>query len=111
VIVLSDHGFMSRGKEWGEHRLDGMLVAAGAGIAAGPERLSLSIYDVVPAALVLLGLPVADDLAADPPTALLAPDTPVQRIASYETSTTGGSAVTSIDETTEEQLRALGYVE
>jgi len=111
VIVLSDHGFMSQGESWGEHRLDGMLVAAGRGIAAGSERLSLSIYDVVPAALVLLGLPVADDLAAGPPAALLAPGTPVTRIASYETSTAGHSADVSIDETTEEQLRALGYVE
>jgi predicted AlkP superfamily phosphohydrolase/phosphomutase len=112
VIVLSDHGFTSHGDSWGEHRLDGMLVAAGPGIAAGPERISLSVYDVVPASLALLGLPVADDLAAGPPTALLAPGTPVARIASYETiTTTAPSTATSIDQTTEEQLRGLGYVE
>jgi hypothetical protein len=111
VIVLSDHGFTSHGDTWGEHRLEGMLVAAGPGIAAGPDRLSLSIYDVVPLSLALLGLPVADDLAAGPPAALLASGAPVARVASYETGSAVTAAPTAIDETTEEQLRGLGYVE
>ena len=111
VVVLSDHGFTSRGDVWGEHRLEGMLVAAGPGIAAGPDRISLSIYDVLPASLALLGLPVADDLAAGPPAALLASRAPVARVASYETGAAAAAPPTAIDETTEEQLRGLGYVE
>jgi hypothetical protein len=111
VIVLSDHGFTSEGDRWGGHRLDGMLVAAGPGIAAGADRLALSIYHVVPLALTLLGLPVASDFAADVPTALIVPRTPVTRIASYETDTAGPTVATTIEQTTEEQLRGLGYVE
>jgi hypothetical protein len=111
VIVLSDHGFTSQPGEWGGHRLEGMLVAAGPGIAPGADRLALSVYDVVPLALTLLGLPVAEDLANDAPAALLAPGAHVRTIASYETSAAGPSAPTQIDETTDEQLRGLGYVE
>ncbi len=111
VIVLSDHGFASAPGEWGGHRLDGMLIAAGPGIAPGAERLALSIYDVVPLALTLLGLPVAEDLAGDVPTALLTRGVQVRRIDSYETSAAEPATPTAIDETTEDQLRGLGYVE
>jgi type I phosphodiesterase/nucleotide pyrophosphatase len=111
VIVLSDHGFRSERGEWGEHRLEGMLVAAGPGIAPGRDRLELSVYDVVPLALTLLGLPVAEDLAGDPPSALLAPGASVRRVASYETNAPGAAAPTAIDPTSEAQLRGLGYLE
>jgi hypothetical protein len=110
--VLSDHGFASKEGDWGGHRLDGMLVAAGPGIARGGERLSLSIYHVAPLALALLGLPVADDLAGDAPDALLAPGASVRSVASYETEAAERDAPSAtIETTTEEQLRALGYVE
>lgn len=111
MIVLSDHGFTAKGDAWGDHRLDGMLIAAGPGVAAGAGRLSLSIYDVVPLALALLGLPVAADPRADVPESLLASGAPVRRIASYETGGESLGEPTVIDETTEEQLRGLGYVE
>jgi Type I phosphodiesterase / nucleotide pyrophosphatase len=114
VIVLSDHGFTSEGDMWGAHRIEGVLVAAGAGITPGAERVALSVYDVTPLALALLGLPIARDFAGEVPTALITPGAEAREIASYERGSgapEGRPATTSIDESTEEQLRGLGYIE
>ncbi len=112
VIVLSDHGFTSVGDRHGDHRLEGMLIAAGPGIAAGDERLTLSVYDVTPLALALLGLPIAEDFAGEPPGEILAGGaSPPRRIASYESGDAAPVPDVTIDSSTEEQLRGLGYIE
>ncbi len=42
----------------GTHRLHGILIAAGAGTAAGGRRAEADLCDITPTALTLLGLPV-----------------------------------------------------
>ena len=77
VILLSDHGFHSdhlrpvikdldpndrAALESSWHRLFGVLVASGPGFRRGERIAAPRLLDVVPTALVTLGLPVADDL-------------------------------------------------
>jgi len=113
-LVVSDHGSAAGSPPYGSHRREGILIAAGPGIAPATGRLQLEIDDVTPLALVLLGLPLADDLQGEVPAALLARPGSGARIESYETeqavTTSPGSGVT-IDESTRDQLRGLGYVE
>lgn len=112
LLVVSDHGTVAGAPPYGTHRPEGVLIAAGPGIAAGRERLVMSILDVTPVALALLGMPAAEDLPGEVPPGLLAPAADPGTISSYEA---GGArqpaAAETIDETTREQLRGLGYVE
>jgi tetratricopeptide (TPR) repeat protein len=81
VIVMSDHGFQSgpnrprifvdpeTGRKHGAgmnpvawHRSHGIFVAAGPGIRQGIEVQGLSLLDVCPTVLTLLGLPVGEDM-------------------------------------------------
>jgi tetratricopeptide (TPR) repeat protein len=77
VILLSDHGFHSdhlrpvikdldpsdrAALESSWHRLFGVLVASGPGFRRGERIAAPGLLDVVPTALVALGLPIADDL-------------------------------------------------
>ena len=49
-------------EDFGTHDPDGILLAAGAGIAAGHIGWAADLYDIVPTVLRLLGLPSASDL-------------------------------------------------
>ncbi len=109
VLVASDHGFQSTPPEWGGHRDAGILLAAGPGVSPSGARGERSIFDVTPLALAALGLPVADDMAGDVPPELAA--AVPRRIASYERDGASDVPRVTIDETTNEQLRSLGYVE
>ncbi|MCZ7618470.1 MAG: alkaline phosphatase family protein [Myxococcota bacterium] len=110
VFLVSDHGAAPDVETgFGGHRLEGVLVAAGPGVEQRAERLDLSIYDVTPTILAGLGLPVARDMASRPRTELIASHVTVRWLDSF-----GHEAEASarhIDRSTEEQLRALGYVE
>ncbi len=75
VVIVSDHGFGSatgifsvkeRNRELlsGNHRPNGIFLAAGPDIRAGTVE-GLTIIDVFPALAYLSGLPVADDLPGD----------------------------------------------
>lgn len=114
LLVVSDHGSAAGPPPYGTHRREGILIAAGPGIAPTPEREQLEIDDVTPLALALLGLPLADDLHGEVPAAVFAQPGSGARIESYETeeavTTAAGSGVT-IDESTRDQLRGLGYLE
>jgi predicted AlkP superfamily phosphohydrolase/phosphomutase len=123
TIIVSDHGFgPATGKTAegmplsGDHRKEGILVAAGDSIRKGARVDGASIVDVTPTILYLLGLPVGDDMDGRVIEALFdtPPPRPIERIASYER---GGkkkpeAPITSpIDEEIRDQLKALGYLQ
>ena len=113
VFVISDHGTAADTRSgFGGHRAEGIFVAAGSGITHDEERKTLSIYDVTPTLMAGLGLPVAGDLAGTARIDLYADEVEVARIATYrDASATTESRREEIEGSTEEQLRALGYIE
>ena len=81
VLIVSAHGF-----HWGEdrprmppagmsafsaHRDPGVLVLFGSRVAASPRRLSVSLYDIAPTILALLGLPPSQEMPGKPALAML----------------------------------------
>jgi hypothetical protein len=81
-------------------------------VRSSEERLSLSVLDVTPTLLALLGLPVALDMDGEIAERALILTEPPPSIHSYEPHGEAAAASeTAIDETTEEQLRSLGYLE
>lgn len=96
VLVVSDHGFgeapvphPSKQEPYGgNHRDDGIIIAAGPGIAAGSRVQGASVLDVTPTILHVLGLPVADDMRGRALISLFASGPlgkkPMQKIPTYE---------------------------
>jgi hypothetical protein len=113
VVLLSDHGFQADPSAgYGGHRVEGIFVASGPGVRPSGERLTLSVLDVTPTLLALLGLPVAADMDGQVAEPVLAAHRSPRRVPTYERRTDADEqARTQIDDTTEEQLRSLGYVE
>jgi predicted AlkP superfamily phosphohydrolase/phosphomutase len=113
VVLLSDHGFQADPSTgYGGHRIEGIFVASGPGIRPAEERLTLSVLDVTPTLLALLGLPVAADMDGKVAQRALTVGRPPRSIPSYERQRDSAEPPeTTIDETTEEQLRSLGYVD
>ncbi len=75
VILVSDHGFHSEGQRPGTngyqdpvswHRPYGVVATAGPGIKPGEKMLGVSLLDVTPTVLALLGLPVGADMDGRP---------------------------------------------
>jgi predicted AlkP superfamily phosphohydrolase/phosphomutase/Flp pilus assembly protein TadD len=79
LIVCSDHGFLSglerpdtssqkgqgHAAEW--HRMTGVLMLYGRGVKRGFEiPFEVSLYDVAPTALALLGVPLSKELEGEP---------------------------------------------
>ncbi len=129
VILLSDHGFhpdhlrpafipQFHAGPASEHRNNGVFVIAGPGIRHGSELPGVSLLDITPTVLTLLGLPVGADM--DGRTLSGAFETPpaVERIPTWEKvdgndgrhpphmQLDAMAATESID-----QLVALGYVD
>jgi len=67
-----------------EHRLDGIFVASGPGVAQAFERERFHVFDVAPIALHLLHQPLYVEMTGDPRAHLLAHPRPVIRIAEAE---------------------------
>lgn len=113
LFVVSDHGSAAdREAGFGGHRAEGLFIAAGPGIVKGTERTTLSIYDLTPTLLAGLGWPVADDLAGTARVDLLAGEVAAAHVPSYHgPSQEDGAGPDEIEGSTEEQLRALGYVD
>jgi len=135
VVLVSDHGagawafdgmagalkaaFQTVHPEYsGNHRMNGIIVINGPGIAAGVDLGVVRHVDVVPTVLRLLGLPLAGDLtgrvlsdAFEAPE-LLAPVS--RRIRTYQTAQSTGSltpTASAVDSEVEEKLRSLGYIQ
>jgi predicted AlkP superfamily phosphohydrolase/phosphomutase len=118
VIVCSDHGFAGgpgRGIE--VHKLDGVILMAGRGIGKG-EITGANVYDIAPTALVLLGLPPAQDMHGKVLWSALDESIPRDRfgvlIPTYETGDSTGTGTpleSPVDEELKERLRSLGYID
>jgi len=73
VLIVSDHGFgnapvphkMADEPYSGDHLDDGVLLAAGPGIAAGSVVRGASVLDITPTVLHWLGRPVGDDMRGE----------------------------------------------
>lgn len=95
VIITSAHGFRwgknrprempNGGAALSDHRNPGIFIAYGQHVSAGHSTRPLSIYDVAPTILTVLGLPKATDMPGQPAAAVfkdIAPITSV-RVVSY----------------------------
>jgi len=142
VFVMSDHGFASgtgrpkeikpfiEGKPGLWHDLGGVFIASGPGIHPG-EIPTVTLYDIAPTILHLLGLPTAEDMPGKVLEAALAPDFtarhPILKVPSYEPllrspaagtpdagrapdATTDSATADPGEDAMVEQLRSLGYV-
>ncbi len=125
IIVCSDHGFRgpyrsSEGLRLGTwmHRPEGLLVAAGPGVArSGPEG-DASVFDITPTVLALLGEPVGRDMDGyvliDVLDDAFLESNPVEYIETHERpgETQDGEPMTSpVDDEIKERLRSLGYID
>jgi hypothetical protein len=134
VVIVSDHG----GGAWselfggwdpfqsgelhlgysGNHRRNGILLAQGPGIRAGIAAEDMSIYDVTPLVLHLLGLPVADNMPGAVPIAILDGAVSglgtVARVRDYGRRVvpkTVDGAIDETDATYQQRLAELGYTD
>lgn len=129
VLVVSDHGFLTGERRiaapsevlGGEaalwHRDEGIFLAAGAGVKPGATCPPVSILDVTPTVLWLLGLPVARDMAGQPLRDLFderfVASHPLETTSTFETGAPrapAGPVAGAEDEAIQERLRALGYL-
>ncbi len=127
VIVVSDHGFLFGERRiaassevlggdaalW--HRNEGIILLAGPGVRRGVWLPPVSILDVTPTILWLMGLPVAGDMAGRPFFSAFEAEFlmahPVESIPTYETAPRETGALAGAeDEAIAERLRALGYL-
>ncbi len=117
VLVISDHGFTDRSGRYpvqasvpftGEHRIEGTVIAAGPGVAAGKKIFGATLYDVVPTIVDWLDLDVkvrfegrslvpglTEDDSEDPAAAPEAVEEPDESFREQEL----------------ERLRSLGYIQ
>ena len=128
IVVLSDHGFGSatghytiRDEELatvlsGNHRHDGVLLAAGPDIRQGVFE-GITTMEVAPLLLTLLDLPLSRELPGRVPEEILhtgfSERRPVRTVPSYGIEWTFVDATPAdenVDERALEQLKALGYV-
>ncbi|MBK9387774.1 MAG: alkaline phosphatase family protein [Planctomycetes bacterium] len=128
IVVISDHGFgsatgpyriVSDEAGWisGNHRSGGLLLAAGPDIAPGRVD-GMTIFDVAPTLMALLGVPISEQLVGRVEKALLRPEFLAQHapvfVPDYQSirwarATQAGTS-TEATERGMETLIALGYV-
>jgi predicted AlkP superfamily phosphohydrolase/phosphomutase len=133
VLLVSDHGFEAghqrfhtkailSGTHEGAAAIDGIFVAAGGPLRRGVAVAGLTIYDVAPTVLHLLGLPVPEDLEGRVAAAALDPDWLARHPPRYAAPDAGPPVAlprdlraaepeSPVDEDLREELRALGYLE
>jgi predicted AlkP superfamily phosphohydrolase/phosphomutase len=123
VMIVSDHGFgAATGKTAegmplsGDHRKEGVILAAGGPIRKGVRVDGASIVDVTPTLLYLLGLPVGADMDGKVIEALFDSPLPrpIERIATYEKGEKKQASTpiaSPIDDQIRDQLKALGYLQ
>jgi predicted AlkP superfamily phosphohydrolase/phosphomutase len=124
VVIISDHGagpireYDPRKEISGEHRIDGIIIAAGNHVRHGTPTSEPSVVDVAPTVLYLLGLPAARDMPGrvlddmiDP--AWLAAHPP-ERIRTYERwrwPRKAKALPSRADDQIKQRLRSLGYIQ
>jgi len=114
VLVISDHGFELTEKGWDhkESAPDGIFVARGPAFEAGVALDPVSVFDVAPTILHVLGFPVADDMPGEVRIDALRDPRPVKRVATYETGDYGPGAGerSPLEDDIRRELQALGYI-
>jgi len=127
TLMLHDYSFLSvlradaaikdRKVPYATHHPDGIIVATGAGIAAGARPDPVQIADVTPIALYSLGLPVPTELEGKMAESLFAPEWLAEHPVQF--TETGSDAGTERDTSTldaeaqaqiKERLKSLGYL-
>ena len=115
VIVLSDHGWNYDGTgHWNDD--PGVFIAKGPSFAASGEVQGLSVVDITPIILTILGVPLARDFDGEVPPGLLRADleAAVSRVDSYPLPPfalpEGTDSLAPENEAMLEQLRGLGYL-
>ncbi len=114
IMVVSDHGFESHYDH--ERAPEGFFIMAGGPTRRTSERQNISIYDIAPTSLTLLGIPVPDDMdgrvAADMISEEFWNEFPPRRVASYEHPGRRRDTLptTAMDDEVLDRLRALGYI-
>ncbi|HWP66716.1 MAG TPA: alkaline phosphatase family protein [Candidatus Limnocylindria bacterium] len=124
VLIVSDHGagpitmYDPKKGISGDHRVEGVIIAAGPPIRHGTAAEPPSILDVTPTVLNLLGLPAGRDMPGRVIEEMLTPAWleahPPRRIATWEPENRvvdRWPIATKNDETIKEKLRSLGYIE
>lgn len=99
----------------GFHRRDGLLLAAGRGIAAGEAIVRASVTDIAPLALYLLGLPIPENMEGKLLEPLIQPDLlrnePPMVGPPMSARAVGDADLSDADRARiEERLRELGYL-
>lgn len=123
VIVVSDHGAgpataYDPNKPSGDHRIEGIVIAAGNHVRRGTAASPPSIVDVAPTVLYLLGLPVGADMRGRVIRDMIAPEHlashPPAEIPTYEgerDAPSDAALPSAMDEQIKRRLRSLGYIE
>lgn len=118
-ILRSDTIFAQRPEPRGNHRWDGIFVAAGPSIRRGASVDELSLLDLAPTLLYSLGVPIPDDVTGELPRRIFDEESLRQRPPRYADVASRIQNVAEIDAGIDEEaeatilkrLRALGYVE
>ena len=87
------------------HKLDGIIVAAGEGIDTGASIDGAHLFDVAPTIMATMGVPYSDRM--DGGVLPIVPDIGSASYPAYE----GKAAASTDDEAVEERLADLGYLE
>jgi hypothetical protein len=105
----------------GTHEVEGIFIAAGPAIKAGHKVEGVTLTDITPTILALMGRPVARDMdgevLVDALDERFLEAHPITYIDSYEALPDGDESVEDVDlsaeerEYLEERLRSLGYME
>jgi predicted AlkP superfamily phosphohydrolase/phosphomutase len=114
ILVVSDHGFerTADGYDHKDTSPPGILVAWGPLFREGLVLKSVSVFDVTPTVLHVLGLPVARDMKGAVLSGALRDHRPVAQVATYETGRRRAEGrPSSQDELIREELKALGYIQ
>ena len=129
IIIVSDHGFGPAAKDYevtegkgmvlsGSHRHDGIFLAAGPDIRQGQGDEIITVMDITPLLLALVGLPISDELPGRVIEEVLRPgfleEWPIERVPAYDLDWQAGNQV-AVPEAAEEDmldvLQGLGYID
>ena len=112
---VQDAGLLPHDSDWSaNHRLDGLLLAAGPSIKRAGALSDARLIDIAPTVLTLFGLPLPAEMDGRPLDELLDADlaATVSAAPAAQVEAEGGESYTEEDEALiEERLRQLGYVD
>jgi predicted AlkP superfamily phosphohydrolase/phosphomutase len=117
LVVCSDHGYGTLSPTLHSHKPNGLIAFFGEPVRKGFHLPGMSVTDVTPTILTLMGLPAAADMDGKPVTDFLKEPylsrTPRETVATYEVKSPAPSrtpVVSPVDRELIKQLKALGYL-